>query len=378
MHLYLHVPYCDTKCPYCDFNSIAGREEERDAYVSALLSEVRSLPRGPYATVFLGGGTPTALDPGQLARLLEGVRAHVALADGYEWTCEANPGSADAGRFAVLAEHGVDRLSVGVQSVHDHHLRFLGRAHDAVAAERALAAAREAVPRVSADLIVGLPGQTRAELAREMDLYRRHDLAHASVYHLAIEPGTEFHARWRAGRLRVVDEAAGRELLERAWDRLAALGLEAYETSNFARPGQECRHNLAYWTQRDYHAAGAGAVSTVARRRVTREPHPARYIQAIRARGDATWRVEELDDHSVLVEAWMLGLRLARGVDPARLERLGDREERWGPIAAGLEREGLLARRDGRLRLTGRGRAVQDAVTVALLPERSCTGSAGR
>ncbi|MHC5067599.1 MAG: coproporphyrinogen-III oxidase family protein, partial [Planctomycetota bacterium] len=165
MHLYLHVPYCAAKCPYCDFNSVAGREGEQDAYVAALLAEVRSLPSGPYQTVFIGGGTPTALSAGQLATLLSGVRDHISLAAGYEWTCEANPGSADAERFAVLAEHGVNRLSLGVQAVQDHHLRFLGRIHDVIEADRALELAQAAVARVSADLIIGLPDQTDAELA---------------------------------------------------------------------------------------------------------------------------------------------------------------------------------------------------------------------
>lgn len=368
MHLYLHVPYCAAKCPYCDFNSIAGRELEHAAYVEALLAEVRTLPAGPYETVFVGGGTPTMLGASLLAKLLSGVRGHIRLAPGCEWTCEANPGSADAERFAVLAEHGVNRLSLGVQSTHDRHLKYLGRVHDAAQAERAVAMARAAVPRVSADVILGLPGQTEAELAADIDFYRRHDLAHASVYHLTIEPGTEFHAKRSRGELTEIDAERSRAMFDQAWTSLEELGLRPYETSNFSRSGQESRHNLAYWRQRDYHAAGAGAVSTIDGRRVTRHKHPAQYIQAIDMTGDATWKVEELDERTRLREAWMLGLRLQSGVDTNQLLALGDRRERWHEPAARLRDEGLIDYADDVLRITRSGRAVQDEITVYLMP----------
>ena len=368
MHLYLHVPYCAAKCPYCDFNSIAGREDEHTAYVAALLSEVRRLPRGPYATVFIGGGTPTMLGAKLLGRLLAGVRDHISLADDYEWTCEANPGSSDAERFAVLAEHGVNRLSLGVQSTHQHHLRFLGRVHDASEADRAIAAACAAVPRVSADLMFGLPGQSVAEVEADLGLYRRHRLDHASVYHLAFEPGTEFHARRSRGELADIDGDASRQLIELVGERLAGLGLAAYETSNFAVPGEECRHNLAYWRLADYQAAGAGAVSTLAGERVTREKHPAAYIAAINAGGDAVWRRETITTLERQREAWMLGLRLAEGVDLDRLAALGDRPERWRPIAGPLADLDLIELRPNRLRLAAGARHAQDEVTVRLMP----------
>lgn len=369
VHLYLHVPYCAAKCPYCDFNSVAGRDEERVAYVDALLAEVARLPRGPYATVFIGGGTPTILPPALLGRLLAGVRSAIDLAEGCEWTCEANPGTADAERFRVLAEHGVNRLSVGVQSTRDERLRFLGRVHVAAEAERALELARAAVPRVSADLIMGLPGQDAAELRDDLALYARHGLSHASVYHLTYEPGTEFHARRARGELADIDPERSRALFDVLWDGLEALGLRAYETSNFARTGEESRHNLAYWRGRDYHAAGAGAVSTIAGVRITREKHSGKYIAAIASGGDAAWKVERIGPRERLAEAWMLGLRLTEGVALARLAELGDDERRWRPRVAPLLAEGLLIERDGHLSVTRAGRALQDEITVAVMPD---------
>ena len=368
MHLYLHVPYCAAKCPYCDFNSIAGRDHEHAAYVEALLTELRRRPRGPYTTIFIGGGTPSLLSAPLLARLLAGIRNHIILADDYEWTCEANPGSADGEKFALMAEHGINRLSLGVQSTHAHHLKLLGRVHDAAQAHLALELATAAVPRVSADLIMGLPGQTTAELEADLALYRQHRLDHASVYHLAYEPGTEFHARRARGELQEIDAETSHAHFATLWAGLDALGLDLYETSNFARPGHESRHNLAYWRGRDYHAAGAGAVSTVAGVRMTREKHSGRYIEAIMGGGDAAWKSESLDASELLTETWMLGLRLVEGVALADLHARGDHEARWRSKAAALCDLGLLEDSGTHLRLTRAGRPVQDEVTVNLLP----------
>ena len=368
MHLYLHVPYCAAKCPYCDFNSIAGRDNEHTAYVEALLIELRRLPRGPYTTIFIGGGTPSLLAAPLLARLLAGIREHLTLAADYEWTCEANPGSADGAKFALMAEHGVNRLSLGVQSTHAHHLQLLGRVHDAAQAHRALELATAAVARVSADLIMGLPGQTTAELEADLGLYRQHRLDHASVYHLAYEPGTEFHARRARGELHEIDAETSHAHFATLWAGLDALGLELYETSNFARPGHESRHNLAYWRGHDYYAAGAGAVSTLAGMRVTREKHSGRYIDAIMRGDDASWKSEVLSATDRLTETWMLGLRLVEGVAIAKLLAQGDQESRWRSKAAGLCDLGLLEDTGTHLRLTRAGRPVQDEVTVHLLP----------
>lgn len=224
------------------------------------------------------------------------------------------------------------------------------------------------MPRVSGDLIFGLSGQTEAEVERDLEFYHRHELSHASVYHLTYEPGTEFHAKLARGEVGEIAPERSRALFALIHERLAGLGLRAYETSNFARPGDESRHNLAYWQARDYHAAGAGAVSSLDRVRVTREKHPAAYISAINAGGDAAWKREAIGDGELLREAWMLGLRLAEGVAETRLDALGDHQSRWAARAAALVQEGLIERRDGRIRLTPAGRPVQDDVTIYLMP----------
>ena len=218
------------------------------------------------------------------------------------------------------------------------------------------------------DLIMGLPGQTIAELEVDLGLYRQHRLDHASVYHLAYEPGTEFHARRARGELVEIDAETSHAHFATLWEGLDALGLDLYETSNFARPGHESRHNLAYWRGHDYHAAGAGAVSTVAGIRLTREKHSGRYIDAIMRGEDAAWKTEILSAAELLTETWMLGLRLVEGVAIDHLRQRGDPDQRWRSKALALCDLGLLEDTGSHLRLTRAGRPVQDEVTVSLLP----------
>jgi oxygen-independent coproporphyrinogen-3 oxidase len=366
-HLYLHIPYCQAKCPYCDFNSIAGRDDEFTAYAHALAAEIATLPPGPYQTIFVGGGTPSIFTPQQWEIVSEALHRHLLFADDYEWTVEANPGSADAERFAAWATTGVNRISLGVQSLDDNALKFLGRVHNHAEAELAVRLAQKHVPRVSADIIIGLPDQPLSAIADVLAFYRRHNLQHASVYNLMIEPGTEFHARHRRGELPTASDESVAQQLEYLHSGLDALGLHAYETSNYAAPGQACRHNLAYWYQHDYQAAGAGAVSLLGKQRQLRHQHPAQYIAASEKK---SWvkSTEDLSDTEWLTETWMLGLRLSAGININRLHAAGDEEHRWRPTADRLIKQGMLSESDGHLRLTQAGRLVQDAVTVALLP----------
>ena len=224
----------------------------------------------------------------------------------------------------------MNRISLGVQSLDNEALKFLGRVHNHAEAEAAVSLAQQHVDRVSADLIIGLPNQPVAAIDAVLDFYRRHGLQHASVYSLMIEPGTEFHARHRRGDLPTADADIVAQQLRHLQAGLVDLGLQAYETSNYAAPGQACRHNLAYWYQHDYQAAGAGAVSLIGRQRHLRHQHPAQYIAAT---AEKTWlkSTENLNESEWLTETWMLGLRLGRGIHHARLSAAGDVEARWRP-----------------------------------------------
>ncbi len=367
-HLYIHVPYCALKCPYCDFNSIAGREDEQAAYVSALLQELEQYRGRRYRSLFIGGGTPTFLKPQHLETLLRGIRSCIDLAEHYEWTCEANPGSTDRQQLQLLKDHGVNRVSIGVQSTHAKHLQFLGRIHSADEAHQAIELACQLFDAVSCDLIFGLPDQSAEEIRADLTLYKSYQLQHASVYHLTIEPGTEFHGLYQRGRYQEIDQDLSWELLQMVSDTMHGYGLDAYETSNFAAPGQACLHNLAYWLQRDYDAVGAGAVSTVKGLRQTRLKHPAQYIQAITDTGHAIWQEEQLSLHDSIAETWMLGLRLMQGVSTQRLEQLGDSATRWQGQAQSFIDQGLLEKENEYIKLTKIGRPLQDHITMKLIP----------
>lgn len=367
-HLYIHIPYCAQKCPYCDFNSIAGRNDEFTAYVDALLQELDQYRGNSYDTIFMGGGTPSILPPQLCEKLLRGINERIQFADNYEWTCEANPGSVDQELFAIMAGHGINRLSLGIQSRHDHHLEFLGRVHNRQQAEDALALATQHFPRVSCDFICALPDQSDQEFCADLACVDDFNLQHISVYLLMIEQGTEFHARYQRGDLPTASQERGAELLHAAREGLSARGLHAYETSNFARDGEACRHNIAYWTQCDYDAVGAGAVSTQNSIRRTRHKHPALYIRAINNNEDAIMHTETLSSHDTLREAWMLGLRLETGVNLQHLKNLGDVRDRWLNDAQKFVEQGLVIMDQSHICLSDSGRPVQDAVTVALMP----------
>ena len=367
-HLYIHVPYCAKKCPYCDFNSIAGRDHEHQDYVAALLKEL-DLYRGKrYRTIFIGGGTPSHLERSALNTLLHGIRTRIHLHEDYEWTCEVNPGSSDQTCFDLLQQHGVNRISMGVQSTHDHHLSFLGRIHDKKTAWEALNLAQSMFPRVSCDIIFGLPNQSTAELIADLQWYQQFNLQHASVYHLTIEPGTEFHGLYKRGIHKEIPQEDSWDLFRCVRDELQKLGLDSYETSNFCSEGQACQHNLAYWLQRDYDAVGAGAVSTYKGLRETRHKHPEQYIKAIHDDGQAIWQSEQLSIEDCIVEAWMLGLRLKRGVDLKHIRQLGDPDERWLEQAHTLQAQGYIDFNTEYVWIRDEARAMQDHITATLMP----------
>jgi oxygen-independent coproporphyrinogen-3 oxidase len=371
-HVYVHVPFCARKCPYCDFNSHADRDAEIDAYLGALLEEARALVPGARArTLFVGGGTPTHPSAAAIERYLGGLLEVLDASALEEVTVEANPGSLDRAKVRALRRAGVHRVSLGVQSFHDRHLRTLGRIHDASDAVRSVELLREGgIERISVDLILAVAGQTLEDQARDVRRALDLDPEHVSAYVLAIEEGTLFERAVREGRMAPPDDDRDLAHLEVVTERLAEAGFARYEISNYARPGAECRHNLAYWRDADWVGLGAGAHSHVGARRWKNADDPAAYVASVRARGHAAGPAEVGDPETRLFEALMMGLRLAEGVDLADLAARTGLDPRVRHAAA-LERnaaEGLLRQDGDRVRLTARGFDLASAVIRDFLP----------
>lgn len=368
--VYVHIPFCETKCPYCDFNSFAIDGRDVDGYLDALRREMdaRGVPRHP-PTLFIGGGTPTVVSPAQLARYLDDLLARLAPDPGREFTVEANPGSLTAEKVAVLAARGVNRVSLGAQSLFARHLATLGRVHSVGEIEEAVALVRDGgIEQISLDFIYAVPGMTRREWATTLDRALAWNPDHLSCYALTFEPGTEFFARRNAGRLRQADEESELAMFRFTERRLRAAGFRRYEISNFARPGRECRHNLNYWRNGGYAGFGAGAFSYLDGVRTGNERHLARYAEAVQARGDATVFREQLAGEAGAREMVALGLRTAEGVS---LDDVGARfdvaaDVLFGPTIERLVAGGLV-RGEGRLRLARRGWRLADEVASEFL-----------
>lgn len=377
--LYIHWPFCAAKCPYCDFNShVRDRVDEarfRAALRRELAHEAARIGRRPLASIFFGGGTPSLMAPDTVAALIEDARALFDAVPEIEITLEANPTSVEAAKLRAFREAGVNRASLGVQSLEEEALRFLGRRHDAAQAIAALEDARAIFPRLSFDLIYARPGQ--AEAAWRAELRRALALAadHLSLYQLTIEPGTQFatlHARG-AFALPEGDDAA--RLYLATAEEAARFGLAAYEVSNYAKPGAESRHNLAYWRYGDYLGIGAGAHQRVLRDGVMvatrRHRAPEEWAARVERNGHGTVEEEQLAPAERAREALLMGLRLAEGIDPVRIEA------RSGvPFAAAIDPAMLAALIDedylawtpqGRLRATEEGILRLDALLPVLL-----------
>ncbi|MEO5612078.1 MAG: radical SAM family heme chaperone HemW, partial [Sphingomicrobium sp.] len=280
--LYVHWPFCVSKCPYCDFNShvraAIDQDQWRDALLADLAYEARLLPSRRLASIFFGGGMPSLMEPATVAALIGAAREHWPAAYDLEITLEANPNSVEAARFADLAAAGVNRLSLGLQSFDDASLAFLGRAHSAREGLDALAIAQSHFPRVSFDLIYALPGDSEASWAATLDRALGLGTSHLSLYQLTIEPGTQFAAQEAVGKLAEIDPDCAAVLYELTGERTAAAGLPAYEVSNHAAPGEESRHNLAYWRYGDYAGVGPGAHGRRLGQRTVRHRKPENFL----------------------------------------------------------------------------------------------------
>ncbi|MDX2170285.1 MAG: radical SAM family heme chaperone HemW [Deltaproteobacteria bacterium] len=378
--LYLHVPYCDSKCPYCDFNSYAvKRWPERD-YCAALVAELRHAAAEPawrdgtVQTVFFGGGTPSLFAPESIAAVLDAVRSLWKLAGpDVEITLEANPGTVDRARLRGFRGAGINRISFGVQSFHPAHLARLGRIHSAAQAIDAIGAAREAgFANLNLDLIFAVPGQTLEEWQADIETAVSLGPDHVSAYSLTFEEGTAFHAQRRGGRLLPVAEEIEVAMFTHTRTALAAHGYAAYEISNFAKPGRACAHNLNYWHAGAYLGVGAGAHSFASHpapgRRWGNEKLPARYIERARRDGSARAGDEVLSDAQARGEFVFLGLRCSDGFAAAAFaRRFGSEFAQAFPHAEAFVRDGMLECAGGRWRLTERGLLFADSVFATFL-----------
>ena len=373
--VYLHWPFCLSKCPYCDFNSHVrhgGIDEAR--YVRAFAREIAGtaerVPGRVVSSIFFGGGTPSLMQPSTVEALLNEISRHWIVLPGAEVTLEANPTSVEAERFRGYRAAGVNRVSLGVQSLDDASLKELGRLHTAREALDAVGVARSIFPRYSFDLIYARPKQTPQQWATELKVAIAEAAEHLSLYQLTIEPGTPFFALHRAGKIATPDEDLGRALYDTTQEVCAAAGLPAYEISNHARPGAECRHNLVYWRGHEYAGIGPGAHGRLniggVRYATETEKRPESWLMRVEASGHGLTVNEPLMTGEQADEYLLMGLRLAEGIDPERFEKLAGRplDERRISI---LKEEGAIeAMADGRLRVTLSGFPVLDAVVADL------------
>ncbi|MBK8629757.1 MAG: coproporphyrinogen III oxidase [Sphingomonadales bacterium] len=372
--LYIHWPFCVSKCPYCDFNSHVRDAIDQAGWRSALLAdlahEAERLPGRSLGSIFFGGGTPSLMPPGTVADLIAAATRHWTPAADLEITLEANPSSVEAARFADLARAGVNRLSLGMQAFDDAALRFLGRAHDAREGLAALDVAMARFARVSFDLIYARPYQSMADWEAELARALSFGTGHLSLYQLTIEPGTRFETLVRTGELIPADADHAATLFELTQAMTDAAGIPAYEVSNHARRGEESRHNLTYWRYGDYAGIGPGAHGRRQGLATVRHRKPENWLAAVARRGDGLQSEDALSPAEQAREALLMGLRLAEGIVPDALAA------RFGlPVEALLDARqvrllttaGLMEGRDARLRVTPQGMLLLDSILAAIV-----------
>jgi len=368
--VYVHVPFCRHRCGYCDFTLIAGRDDLIDNYLNALDRELQSVnPRSEIDTLFLGGGTPSHLATSQLRRLFAILFERFKLSDGGEFSVEANPADVTSERAAILAEAGVNRVSLGVQSFDAAVLNTLERDHDARVVDTAVERLHRVIDNVSLDLIFAVPGQTPALWKETLQRAVALQPAHISTYGLTVEKGTAFWSRRRKGELVPLPEETEREMYALAMDELTAAGFEQYEISNFAQPGFRCRHNEVYWIGRPYLAFGPGAARYVAGRRETNHRSVTTWIKRVLSGESPVMETERLSPEAAARERLVVGLRRTVGVDlKGFVRQTGFTVDQLA--AEAITRHlaaGLLERTPTHLRLTREGRFLADSVTVDLL-----------
>jgi putative oxygen-independent coproporphyrinogen III oxidase len=373
--VYVHWPFCLSKCPYCDFNShVRHARIDEQRYVRAFAAEIAAtaarVPIRTVSTIFFGGGTPSLMQPATVAAILDAIGKHWSIARDAEVTLEANPTSVEATRFAGYRAAGVNRVSLGVQALDDDVLKSLGRTHTAEEALAAVAIARKNFERYSFDLIYARPGQAPQAWAAELKRAIDEAGEHLSLYQLTVEPDTPFATLQSAGKLTVPDEDSARTLYDTTQEVCDAAGLPAYEISNHARRGAECRHNLVYWRGHEYAGIGPGAHGRLdidsGRHATVTERRPEAWLMRVESTGHGVVGDDTLLRSQVADEFLLMGLRLAEGIDPMRYERIAGRALDTRRIKI-LQEEGAVELTPaGKLRVTQSGFPVLDAVVADL------------
>jgi putative oxygen-independent coproporphyrinogen III oxidase len=372
--LYIHWPFCVSKCPYCDFNSHVRESVDQTAWRDALLAdlayEAEQTAGRTLTSIFFGGGTPSLMPPKTVAALIDAAAGHWTFASDIEITLEANPDSVEAARFGDIAVAGVNRVSLGLQALDDETLRYLGRAHDTAEGLKGLETAQRAFERVSFDLIYARPDQSpegwEAELTRALSF----GTEHLSLYQLTIEPGTQFAARQAKGDLPTLDPDRAAILFEQTRAQMAAAGLPAYEISNHARPGAESRHNLTYWRYGDYAGIGPGAHGRRNALATIRRKKPENWLARVTANGHGIESEDPLDPATRAQEALLMGLRLDAGVDLAEIAaKSGTPVDTLisGKAVEQLQVHRLIDRSGTRLRVTEAGMLLLDAILTEIV-----------
>jgi len=373
--VYVHWPFCLSKCPYCDFNSHVrhnGVDEAR--FVRAIEAEIAStaqrVPGRTVSTVFFGGGTPSLMQPRSVGAILEAIARHWTVAPDVEVTLEANPTSVEATRFRGYRSAGVNRASLGVQALDDASLKGLGRLHTAKEALDAVAIARDTFERFSFDLIYARPHQEVAQWTTELRRALAEGASHLSLYQLTIEPETPFYLLHGAGKLTIPDDDMGRALYDATQEECARAGLPAYEISNHARPGSECRHNLVYWRAHEYVGVGPGAHGRLdingERHATATERRPEAWLIRAEALGHGLTTDEILTREERADEFLLMGLRLAEGIDPARYEAISGRPLDPEQVSFLASQGFVESGSNGFLRVTQAGFPLLDAVVADL------------
>jgi oxygen-independent coproporphyrinogen-3 oxidase len=378
--LYIHIPFCSQKCPYCDFNTYAVARVPEVEYVAAVLQELSTYAKHDgfkgrvIGTIFFGGGTPSLLTGAAIAKIVEGAKKAFGLAEGCEITMEANPASAMESRYREYRDAGVNRLSLGAQSFSPKYLELLGRDHTRGQIRGAVeSAVKVGVPNVSLDIIFGLPNQSVADVLSDLKEAVALPIQHISTYSLTIEKGTPFFQRQERGLLSLPVDDVVVEMLARIPKFLDEHGFARYEISNYARNGEVSKHNLAYWNSCDYLGLGAGAHSFVANSKAADRSEalrwsncalPADYMKRVQGGSAVSWQ-ERLDKKALKFEFFFLGLRKIEGVDLGKFDEIfgAGSVEGYGEIVSELEREGFLRSEGSCVRLTERGIALADSVT---------------